>query len=75
MRKALKGIYHCSNFRWKRCSKFDRMKVCIFCTFGLKIAIHAQQMGFGAFDQQNEVHYQRNPPKGTFLQGNTSYDV
>ena len=38
------GLYHCTKFRWNRCSSSDNMQVLIFNKFGLKMPIHALKM-------------------------------
>ena len=49
-RRVLDGLYHCAKFGLNRCISFDKMKLSIFCPFGLKTPIHAPKIAvFGGY--------------------------
>jgi len=57
-RRLLGGLYRCAKFGWNRCITFDNMKFLIFCAFGLKMNIHAPEIGvFGGFHTLSREQY------------------
>ena len=44
--QTLLGVLHrFAKFGWNRCSRFDTVKVLLFCEFGLKMPIQAPKIG------------------------------
>jgi len=74
-RRVFGGLCDCAKFGYNRCRNFDSMQILIFCTLSLKMPIHAPKIGFfGVLPPKWGAIWTR-PPKGTYLGGNTSYDI
>jgi len=63
LQRVLGGLYHYVKLSWNRCSRFDNMKVWIFCTLGFKTPIHAPIWVFWAYDRLSREQYQCDPSK------------
>jgi len=68
------GLYRCAKFGCNRCSSFDNIGLNI-CMFGLKMLIHAPQIGvLGDMTPEMGCDINRTP-KGTSIGGNGSSGV
>ena len=72
--QTLLGVLHrFVKFGWNRCSRFDTVKVLLFCEFGSKTPIQAPKLGFWGFLPLKCRAAIMKPPKGIFGCENTSF--
>ena len=74
-RRVFGGLCHCEKFGWNRWNSFDNIQVLVFCALGLKMPIHSPKWIFWWIWPTKLNAVLTWPPEGTFLCGNTSYDV